>query len=523
MKTIKITSDRKITQSCLAIGYLQENNAETIKFEIPEEYQEYSRVACFKTEDGTFTKLFDDVTSDYLTFTNDITKYSELDMSIQFMDSANDIIARTSVLHIFIKDTIIDSGDVQPDEPKVVILNELIDQVSKLDITSEETDTGINVTFTSKTGEETIRTLTNGKDGADGKDGQNGTNGTNGKDGSNGTDGKDATINGLNAINIIAGDNIELSQEDNNLSIKAVIPEDVSPIILGANEITELHNLTPRMSNNQVFCESIFEKYGDGLFYVNSNFYLSNSTEDVTDANDSIDVGSTIIVSNKGRSILVFSNNWYYNIKYYKCVNTYADINSRYNLTTLTTEKLYDLIDNSSDFLTIGNTTEYTPTTDYQPTPKKYVDEKIVAERSIYYAEIFASTWWDASVLQPILDLAYKGGYDDVFIKVADGTRYIQCAGLSLQTLSTSSNSTFMWANLKYITGSSTTPNTIFYGYACANGVKLDENGDVTMTSTGLKQGSIKVMKDADQITGYDKTKTQVLKNVAGTLQWVTE
>ncbi len=520
MKIIKINNDRRLSPSSISIGFLQENNAETLKFEIPEEYENYSRVACFKVGDVTFQKLFDDLTSNYLTLTSDVTKYSELDMSIQFVDNDSEVVARTSVAHLIVENSIINTGDVQADDDKVVILNELIDDVSNLNVESTKTEDGVEVTFTSKDGTKTTRKLTNG---VDGKDGIDGTNGTNGINGTNGTDGKNATINGLNAINIIAGDNIELSQEDNNLSIKAVIPEDVAPIILGANEIVELHNLTPRMSDNQVFCESIFEKYGDGLFYVNSNFYLSNSTEDVTDANDSIDVGSTIIVSNKGRSILVFSNNWYYNIKYYKCVNTYADINSRYNLTTLTTEKLYDLIDNASDLLTINNTTEYTPSTDYQPTTKKYVDEKIIAERSIYYAEIFASNWYDKEILQPILDLAYKGGYDDVFIKIKDGTRYIQCAGLSLQTLSTSSSSTFMWANLKYITGSSTTPNTIFYGYACANGVKLDENGDVSIDTTGLKQGSVKVMKDMTLIDGYDKSKTQVLKNVAGTLQWVTE
>ncbi len=512
MKTIKIQSDRKLDKQSLVVGYLNENNAETIKFEIPEEYENYSRVACFKVGDVTFQKLFDDLTSNYLTLTSDVTKYSELDMSIQFVDNDNEVVARTSILHLIIENSIISTGDVQADDDKVVILNELIDNVSNLNVESTKTDDGVEVTFTSKTGEQTVRKLTNGVNGTDGKDGQNGT------------DGKNATINGVNALTITAGDNIELNQEDDTLSIKAIIPDNVAPIILGATEILELHNLTPRMSDNQVFCESIFEKYGDGLFYVNSNFYLSNSTEDITDTNDSIDVGSTILVSNKGRSILVFSNNWYYNVKYYKCVNTYADSNSRYNVTTLTTEKLYDLIDNASDLLTIDNATEYTPTSDYQPTTKKYVDEKVIAERSIYYTEIFASNWYEKETLQEILDLAYKGGYDDVFIKTNDGTRFITCSGASLQDLNSSIKTTILFANLKYITGSTTAPNTIFYGYAYANQVTIDDNGDVAINSTtGLYQNSVKVMKDMTLIDGYDKSKTQVLKNVSGALQWVTE
>lgn len=146
-----------------------------------------------------------------------------------------------------------------------------------------------------------------------------------------------------------------------------------------------------------------------------------------------------------------------------------------------------------------------------------------IKERSIYYAEILSDNWYNAEVLQPILDQAYKNGYDDVFIKIKDGTRFITCSGMSLQSLTKTSNTTIMWANLRYVTGSSTNPNTIFYGYACANGVSLDNNGNVTITSTGLKNNSIRVMKDSNYITGYDATKTQVLKNVNGTLQWVSE
>ncbi len=507
MKIIQINKDRSLNTNKIVVGYIKENNIEILKFEIPEEYQEYSKVACFKTEDGTFKKTFDDITTNYLTLTSDITQYNELDMSIEFIDSSNNIIARTDILHLIIKDSIISDDDVKADDTKVTILNELIDKVSKVDVELEDNI----LTITRANGEQKSVNVKGDK-------GEQGEQGIQGKQGIQGEKGNDAIINGVNTLNILAGTNINLEQTENSLKINST---QITPIILNKEEIEELHNLTPRMSDNQVFCESIYEKYGDGLFYVNSAFYLSNSTEDVTDSIDNVDIGSTIVVSNKGRSILVFTNSWYYTIKYYKCINTYADSNSRYSLATLTTEQLFDLINDESNLLRIDNDVEYTPTTDYQPTTKKYVDDKIAYERSIYYAEIFASNWYDKEVLQPILDLAYKGGYDDVFIKIKDGTRYIQCAGLSLQTLSTSSNSTFMWANLKYITGSSTTPNTIFYGYACANGVKLDENGDVSIDTTGLKQGSIKVMQDMASIDGYDATKTQTLKQVKGVLQWV--
>lgn len=516
MKTIKINSDRRLSPVCVTIGYIQENNIETIKFEIPAEYENYSRVACFKTGDVTFQKLFDDLTSNYLTLTSDVTKYNELDMSIQFVDNDNEVVARTSILHLIIENSIVSNSDVQADDDKVVILNELIDDVSNLNVESAETDDGVKVTFTSKDGTKTIRKLTNG---ADGKDGTNGKDGVNGTNGTNGADGKDATINGLNTINLLAGDNINLKQEDDDLIINCT---QTTPKIINEEELQALHNQTGSMASGQVFCGSFYTLYGDGLYYLNVECGISNTKESTS---DKCYKGTTVQVMNDGHLILCYSSSMINAIKVFKTSSYVVDLNSNYSIINVTTDKVYELFSDLVDdtLLTINNTTEYTPTSDYQPTTKKYVDDKIVAERSIYYAEIFASNWYDSSVLQPILDLAYKGGYDDVFIKTKDGTRYIQCAGLSLQTLSTSSSSTFMWANLKYITGSSTTPNTIFYGYACANGVKLDEDGNVSIDTTGLKQGSVKVMKDMENITGYDASKTQTLKNVNGTLTWVND
>lgn len=511
MKTIKINNDRNLNANKIIVGFLQENNVETIKFEIPEEYESYSKRVCFKTDDGTFSKLFDDITSNYLTLTNDITKYQELDMSVEFIDSTNEVVARTSILHIIVKDSVIDTNDVKPDEPQVVILNELIDEVSKLDL-----DLTDNILTITKKDGSTKSTNVKGEKGEQGIQGEQGVKGDTGAVGS---DGKPATINGINAINIIEGNNINLEQENETLKINCT---QTAPKIINEKELTELHNQTGSMASGQIWCGSFYTLYGDGLYYLNVECGISNTKESVS---DKCYKGTTIQVMNDGHLIMCYASNMANAIKVFKTSSYIVDLNSNYSLVNITADKIYELSNKLSEdtILTINNQTSYIPTNDNQPTPKKYVDDKVTAERSIYYAEIFASNWYDASILQPILDLAYKGGYDDVFIKIKDGTRYIQCAGLSLQTLSTSSSSTFMWANLKYITGSSTTPNTIFYGYACANGVKLDENGNVSIDTTGLKQGSVKVMKDTEQITGYDKTKTQVLKHINGVLQWVSE
>lgn len=526
MKTIKINSDRRLSQAYLFIGYLDENNAETIKFEIPEEYQEYSKMACFKTKDGTFTKLFDDIETNYLTLTSDITRYNEADLSITFVDSANSIVARTSILHLIIEDTIIDNGDVKKDEPKVVILNELIDKVSNVNVDLEDniltitradgTTKSLNVK--GDKGEQGIQ----GIQGIKGDKGDTGSAGINGTNGTNGIDGKNATINGLNAINLVNGDNIEISQNGNEFTIKAIIPEDVSPIILDETKIKELNDLTHLLGDNQVFCGSLYSQYGDGIFYVNSKFFLNSSSEnDITDEHDYIDVGSSIIVSNMGKSILAFTTSWYHTIKYYRCINTYGGKSARYNLTTLTTDELYSLIENSKNMLTTNNTTAYSVLTDYQPTTKKYVDEKVKADRGIFYAEIFEMKWYSKENLQPILDLAYKGGFSDVLIRANSMGRFMTVSGMNLQTLSANATTDITFGALSNLVGNYMLPTQISYGYVYANKVGLDSNGNVVINgTTGMQLGSVDLQRDVTSIAGYDSTKTQTLKNVKGTLKW---
>ena len=125
---------RKISRDKIVVGYLQENKIEKLEFEIPEEYKTYGRKACFKAQDKTFAKIFDDITSDTLTLTRDMTQYDELEMSIAFfkIENEDEIVARTSILKIYIENAIICDDDIQPDDPKVVILNELIQKVTEL-------------------------------------------------------------------------------------------------------------------------------------------------------------------------------------------------------------------------------------------------------------------------------------------------------------------------------------------------------------------------------------------------------
>ena len=54
MKKIIISDDRKLNISNIVVGYLQENKIEKLEFEIPKEYENFGRKACFDANGKTF-------------------------------------------------------------------------------------------------------------------------------------------------------------------------------------------------------------------------------------------------------------------------------------------------------------------------------------------------------------------------------------------------------------------------------------------------------------------------------------
>lgn len=172
------------------------------------------------------------------------------------------------------------------------------------------------------------------------------------------------------------------------------------------------------------------------------------------------------------------------------------------------------------------------PTNINHAATKGYVDSKITSNQlehnTLYFGLIDGTNdnWFSKEKLQPVLQDAYINGYHDIMIKTTTGSRFITCSGGDLQSLGKDTSTNLQFVSLQNITGSTTVPTTIFYGYCYANGVKLDESGNVTISgSVGKSGGSVKAMKDTafTEITGYDATKTQVLKNINGTLTWVNE
>ena len=134
---------RRLSQATIVIGYKQENKAESIEFEIPDYLKEYGKKICFKTKDGkVFSKLFDNTTSNIFTFTRTETQYGELNATIEFFKTENEdmVVYKTSMLHIIFNESIICEDEVQPDEPKIPILESLIEKVTDLNNTITENE-----------------------------------------------------------------------------------------------------------------------------------------------------------------------------------------------------------------------------------------------------------------------------------------------------------------------------------------------------------------------------------------------
>ena len=160
---------RRLSQATIVIGYKQENKAESIEFKIPDYLKEYGKKICFKTKDGkVFSKLFDNTTSNIFTFTRTETQYGELDATIQFFKAEDEdiIIYKTSMLHITFKDAVICEDEIQPDDPKYPIIEDLIIKVSN--ITKDITTINKNIEdIDKKNNEQDTKIQTNKTDIAD--------------------------------------------------------------------------------------------------------------------------------------------------------------------------------------------------------------------------------------------------------------------------------------------------------------------------------------------------------------------
>lgn len=202
----------------------------------------------------------------------------------------------------------------------------------------------------------------------------------------------------------------------------------------------------------------------------------------------------------------------------------------------------------TTDVLLRNNTSSYTPTSDYHPATKKYVDDSIAAASSIPIYDFKMTSQFtkynppttytymtstDKTTLQNIIQSAYDKGLESVVLIARQ--KYGTYTGTNEQTqdylLTTVNNSKNLIKNKPtalmldgYNHGSMTMSDnhlsrlSILFtlkwsGDTCTVGQAQYINKDITIAT----------QTDYQTYAGYDATKTQVLKNVNGTLTWITE
>ena len=116
-------------------------------------------------------------------------------------------IFKSNVFYVFVDESI-NAEIEQPEEYPtwIEIANEKLNEIDNLDIEATKEDDTATITITKKDGTEQSVEI---------KDGETGP------QGATGPAGQDATINGVNTLNIVAGDNIEIEQENNTMTISS--------------------------------------------------------------------------------------------------------------------------------------------------------------------------------------------------------------------------------------------------------------------------------------------------------------
>lgn len=200
-----------------------------------------------------------------------------------------------------------------------------------------------------------------------------------------------------------------------------------------------------------------------------------------------------------------------------------------------------------ANVLTKTNTTAYTPTSNYHPATKKYVDDSLssldstntLEEQHVFFKRFDKETY-------PGVDNLFTGGTDDtgictyfshVLTKMGEGVSSLWDAqGILFLVLPTVSM-TLTFAGTRFVgaivnTGNMLTQYDLNLSYEESNGQYIvslvtmgqsTPNVDIPYYESSITPKDYVDTTHYQNMSGYDATKTQVLKNVNGTLTWQNE
>lgn len=127
----KLISNRMLTSDNKFAGYNNENRAELLEFEFPENLKDYTKTINFRTQEGNFFDILDDNT---YTLKNNITKYDRVCFYIEFKKQISE--TEYEIIKTEIKTLIFNSSfnvDKEISEEEIPILDKLIVKVDEID------------------------------------------------------------------------------------------------------------------------------------------------------------------------------------------------------------------------------------------------------------------------------------------------------------------------------------------------------------------------------------------------------
>ncbi len=299
-------------------------------------------------------------------------------------------------------------------------LNDGLNEVANVDIDSEQLSNGTSVTITNRYGESKTTYAYNGQDGADGKNAKiNGVNTISIEAGQNVTidqTGNTLTINSTGGGSGGTSDytelsnkpkinNVELSGNKTTSDLGIVIPDVSNFITKDVDDLTNYYtkvevdtkipntfvitNIGDKTSFNidnpstMLIAQEIVDNFDFTNFKLKGNVYLKFVNGDVT----YLDICNNIYYDNHGYLIICFTpyyggglsevekyGNTLYKNMIFRLTITLGSNNTVTNVFAASVDKIR-YISNTANFLGINNTTSYSPSGDYNPATKKYVDD----------------------------------------------------------------------------------------------------------------------------------------------------
>lgn len=194
-------------------------------------------------------------------------------------------------------------------------------------------------------------------------------------------------------------------------------------------------------------------------------------------------------------------------------------------------------------FLSTANTKSYTPTSDYNPATKKYVDDNIktytagdnitISDDNVisanvsggadanavytYYAPYSDEDWFTEENVANILQTVKDKGYSNFELCTLNGSHYALRKGGNLQALTTTEE----YYELEYLQND--LKNYVYYTFA----THLDDNNKIvvggldTQTYTAQEMVEAYLPETLEKLSGYDGAKNHlILQANAGNLEW---